>query len=256
MITRKSVTLRPIRPNSGLQAKYRAELNSLLRQVRDDVLAEVERYKHVPPQPVALDAHPLESAIRALMIKWISKLGDLGENIARGFIKGSLKHYDGNLKRQMRQHGFTVKLQLTDKTREALQASMGMNVGLIRSIPSQYLAQVEKYVYEATSAGFDLATLTNNLQHAYGISRNRARLIALDQSNKANAVIEKARREDLGIRRAEWIHSHAAKEPRQSHVKAHGKIFEVAKGCLIDGEYIQAGEKVRCGCVSRSIIEL
>jgi hypothetical protein len=246
MITRKSVTLRPIRPNAGLQAKYRAELNSLLRQVRDDVLAEVERYKHVPPQPVALDAHPLENAIRALMIRWIAKLGDLGENIARGFIKGSLKHYDGNLKRQMRQHGFTVKLQLTDKTREALQASMGMNVGLIRSIPSQYLGQVEKYVYEATSGGFDLATLTNNLQHAYGISRNRAKLIARDQANKANAVIEKARRQELGITKAVWVHSHAAKEPRQSHVKANGKVFEVAKGLLVDGEYIQAGEKINC----------
>ena len=78
MITRQSVTLRPIRPNAGLQAKYRAELNALLRQVRDEVLAEVERYKDVPAQPVALDAHPLENAIRALMIKWISKLGDLG----------------------------------------------------------------------------------------------------------------------------------------------------------------------------------
>lgn len=255
MITRKSVTLRPIRPNAGLQAKYRAELNALLRQVRDDVMAEVERYKHVPAQPVALDAHPLENAIRALMIRWISKLGDLGENIARGFIKGSLKHYDGNLKRQMRQHGFTVKLQLTDKTREALQASMGMNVGLIRSIPSQYLGQVEKYVSEAVNAGFDLATLTNNLQHAYGISRNRAKLIARDQSNKANTVIEKARREELNIKRAVWVHSHAAKEPRQSHVKANNKVFEIAKGCYIDGEYIQAGEKINCGCVSRSIIE-
>ena len=51
MITRKSVTLRPIRPNAGLQANYRAELNALLRQVRDDVMAEVERYKDVPPQP-------------------------------------------------------------------------------------------------------------------------------------------------------------------------------------------------------------
>jgi uncharacterized protein with gpF-like domain len=145
---------------------------------------------------------------------------------------------------------------MTDTTREALQASMGMNVGLIRSIPSQYLAQVEKYVYEATSAGFDLATLTDNLQHTYHISRNRAKLIARDQANKANAVIEQARRKELGVKKGIWQHSSAAKEPRQSHVKAHGKEFDIDKGMYLDGKWVLPGEEINCGCTSRSIIEL
>lgn len=253
---KRPVTLAAIRPNAGVQKRYRARLNALLRECRDEVMAEVERYKDVAAQPVALDAHPLAEAMTRLMIRWLTRLDDLGEEIALEFVKDSVKHYDGNLKRQLRKAGFTVKLQMTDQTREALQAATGINVGLIRSIPSQYLAQVEKYVYETTSAGFDLATLTDNLQHTYHINRNRAKLIARDQANKANAVIEQARRRELGITKAIWQHSSAAKQPRPSHVKANGKEFDVSKGMYLDGKWVLPGEEINCGCTSRSVIDL
>ena len=67
--------------------------------------------------------------------------------------------------------------------------------------------------------------------------------------------MRRARRKELGIKRAIWRHSSAAKEPRQSHVKANGKMFDVDKGMLIDGEYILPGMKINCGCTSRAVIE-
>ena len=254
-IKRKRVLLRPIHPNAGIQQKYRADLNRLLRSVRNDVLATVNQWKDIERQ-VATDSSPLADAIDQLMITWINRLSELGEQLAKEFVGSTISAYDGNLKRQLRRAGFTVKLQLTDTTIEALKAATGMNVGLIRSIPTQYLADVSKYVYEATSGGFDLATLTDNLDHAYHIGRNRAKLIARDQARKAMGVIEQARRQELGITRAIWYHSGAAKEPRQSHIKANGKEFDVNKGCYIDGEWILPGQKINCGCVSRSVIEV
>lgn len=254
MRQRKPLALRAIHPNLGVQQKYRAELNRLLREVRDEVLLEVNRYKCTTSE-IALDANPLADAINRLMVRWIDRLNALGENMARNFVRRTLDHYDNNLQRQLRRAGFTVKLQLTDVTRKALQASMGMNVGLIRSIPTEYLADVSKYVYEATAGGFDLATLTHNLEHAYHIGRNRAKLIARDQANKANAVIEQARRKELGITKAIWMHSGGAKEPRPSHVKANGKTFDVDKGMYLDGEWLLPGQAINCGCVSRSVID-
>lgn len=252
---RKKILLRPIHPNAGIQQKYRADLNRLLRSVRNDVLATVNQWKDVSRQ-VATDSNPMTDAIDQLMITWIQRLSELGEQMAKEFVGSTLSAYDGNLKRQLRRAGFTVKLQLTDTTKEALKVATGMNVGLIRSIPTQYLADVSKYVYEATSGGFDLATLTDNLDHAYHIGRNRAKLIARDQARKAMGVIEQARRQELGIKKAIWYHSGAAKEPRQSHIKANGKEFDVDKGCYIDGEWILPGQKINCGCVSRSVIEV
>ncbi len=254
-MTRKPILLKAIHPNSGVEQAYRAALDRLLRQVRDDVLAVVELHKNQRPAPVALDSNPLADAVDQLMIQWIEKLSTLGEEVADDFVKQSARHYDWNLARQLRAAGFTVRFQMTKFTQEALQASIGMNVGLIKSIPTEYLADVSKYVYEATSAGFDAATLTHNLQHAYHIGRSRAKLIARDQTNKAHAVIEKARRKELGITKAIWRHSGGAKEPRPSHVAANGKQFEIDKGMYLDGEWVLPGEAINCGCISRSILE-
>ena len=262
MKTSKEVILRPIRPNAGVHAKYRARMDDLLRSVRNDVLAALKAYglqRDVTQDVsalVAADAAPLVDAVTRLMIGWLEKLENLAGEIAREFVKGSARSYDGALKAQLRKSGFTVRLQLTEYTREAREASVGMNTGLIKSIPTEYLADVSKYVNEAVSAGFDLATLTNNLQHAYNISRNRAKLIARDQSNKATAAIEQARRQELGVTEAIWMHSHGAKVPRASHVKANGKRFRVSEGMLIDGEYILPGQKINCGCTSRSVLTI
>ena len=81
-------------------------------------------------------------------------------------------------------------------------------------------------------------------------------LIARDQSNKANAVVSRARQLELGITDAIWMHSHAGKNPRKDHVAANGKRYKIAEGCLISGEYIQPGEEINCRCTSRPILPI
>jgi uncharacterized protein with gpF-like domain len=92
------------------------------------------------------------------------------------------------------------------------------------------------------------------LKALYPKAANRAVLIARDQSNKANGVVIRARRLELGISEAIWMHSHAGKVPRPDHVAANGRRFKVAEGCLISGEYIQPGELINCRCTSRAVL--
>lgn len=262
---RKRVVLPDFRPNAGIRARYRAELNRLLRSARNEVLATVRDHWQKPDptalpadlRPVAMDASSdaLARLIDRVIAAWITRLGDLPQRLAREFVGGTFKAYNTNLKAALRKSGFTVNLQLTDYTRQAMRASVGMNVGLIKSIPGEYLTDVQKYVWEAVEGGFDLATLTDNLDHAYHIGRNRCKLIARDQSNKVHAAMEQARRQELGIKKAIWMHSAAAKEPRQSHVKANGKEFDVSKGMYLDGKWILPGQEINCGCTSKGIIE-
>lgn len=253
---RKPIVLADIKPNAGIHQRYRAELNRLLRSVRNDVLEIVNNHKKsVEQNSLAMDNDMLPKLIDDLLVRWLQKLIDLPERIATSFVTETAANYDRRLAATLRKNKFTVNLQLTDYTRKAMRAAVGENVGLIKSIPTEYLAQVSKYTWSAIEGGFDLKTLTDNLEHAYHIGRNRCKLIARDQSNKAHAVMEQARRKELGIKKAIWRHSSAAKEPRQSHVKANGKMFDVDKGMLIDGEYILPGFKINCGCSSRSVIE-
>lgn len=248
---RKPILLPDFRPNAGIHARYRAELNRLLRSVRNDVMELVKNHKH----EIAMDAPTLPELIDDLMVQWLKRLVELPKVIAREFVLSTANTYDRRFAAALRKHGFTVDLQLTDYTRAAMRAAIGENVGLIKSIPTEYLAQVSKYTWAAVEGGFDLKTLTDNLEHAYHIGRNRCKLIAADQSNKVHSVMEQARRKELGIKKAIWRHSSAAKEPRPSHVAANGKMFDVDKGMLIDGEYILPGQKIRCGCTSRAVIE-
>ena len=106
------------------------------------------------------------------------------------------------------------------------------------------------------SAGRDLATMVKELKTLYPAASHRAELIARDQSNKANAVVNRTRQMELGITEAIWMHSHAGKTPRPDHVAADGKRYKIAEGCLISGKYIQPGEEINCRCTSRPVLPI
>jgi uncharacterized protein with gpF-like domain len=145
---------------------------------------------------------------------------------------------------------------MTRGMQDAMNATIKENVALIKSIPQQYFLEVEGIVMRGFTKGRDLQLITEELQKRYGITSRRAANIARDQSNKLTATTEQARRVELGLFEAEWIHSGGGKEPRQSHVKAgkEKRRFDVCEGCLIDGEYILPGEKINCRCGSRVIL--
>ena len=96
--------------------------------------------------------------------------------------------------------------------------------------------------------------MTEAIAELYPAAKDRAALIARDQSNKANSVVNRTRQLELGITRAKWMHSHGGKEPRPDHLAADGKEYDIEKGCLISGEYIQPGEMINCRCTSRPIL--
>lgn len=257
MRKKKPTTLPAIHPNLGIERWYKKELMKIINEIRKEVNTTImENYKY-QSSLVAMDGFSdwLGHAIDYLMDKWNTRLNSLSERVSELFVTKSVHNYDKQLKRHLRNAGFTVRLQLTPFAEEALRASIGENVGLIKSIGVQYLGKVEQAVWASVKGGFDLGTLAKELQHAHHITENRAKLIARDQGAKANAVIEMARRKELGITKAIWRHSGGGKEPRPSHVRANGTIYDIDKGCYIDGEYIQVAEKINCRCVSLAVID-
>jgi SPP1 gp7 family putative phage head morphogenesis protein len=250
-------TLPAIHPNLGIERWYKRQMMTIINDMRAEVnMLIMQNYKS-QAKTVAMDGISdwLGHSIDYLMDKWNNKLNALADEIAELFVTKTVHNYDSTLKKHLRKAGFTVKLKLTPFAEEALKASIGENVGLIKSIGVQYLGKVEQAVWASVKGGFDMATLTQQLQHAHHITRNRAELIARDQSAKAMSVIEIARRKELGIKEAIWKHSHAGKKPRESHKRANGQRYDIDKGCLIEGEYIQPGEEINCRCGSQAIIE-
>lgn len=256
---RKNDLLKPIFPNAGVEAAYAKRLVKLVDAMHKSVDYWVSANYRAESARLATDASPakeLRDLLRRLAKRWIKIFDDIAEHAATGFATAASDRVDANFIEQFRKRDFRINFKLTAEARNALQAVIGDNVGLIRSIPREYLSDVEGLVMRSIAVGGDRFTLSKQLMERYNLTVKRASLIASDQNSKANAVMTRVRQEGLGIVEAEWKHSHAGREPRQSHVHFDGKRYDVRKGAYIDGEWIYPGQKINCRCTSRSVIPM
>ena len=252
--------VRAVHPNAGVEAAYREALKRAIAEMARSVEYWLTAaYRKRPPRLAALasDASPseaIERMMRDLADRWIGKFEDWAPKLAERYLKGAFKASDSAFQQALKAAGWSVEFSMTPTLRDVFEASLSENVGLIKSIPEQYLQQVQGEVMRAYSAGRDLESLTRALRLLYPKAADRAELIARDQSNKANAVVNRARSLELGITEAVWMHSHAGKTPRPDHLAANGKKFEIAKGRLIGGRYVQPGEEINCRCTYRVVL--
>jgi len=252
-------TLDPVRPNAGLTSRYRRRLERLIDEMQASLVYWLRaKYRANAPE-IAQDASPameLRRTIRKLGRRWERNFDRASQELAAYFAQAAQDRTDAQLRDILRRGGFSVRFKATAAQNDVFQATVGENVGLIRSIAQEHLKSVETRVMRSVAQGRDLDSLTRELQEAYGVTRRRAALIARDQNNKATATMTRVRQQELGITQAVWVHSAGGKTPRPSHVAMNGKTYDVAKGMWDPDErkWIRPGELINCRCTSRSII--
>jgi uncharacterized protein with gpF-like domain len=260
-MAKKPKTARAVHANKGVEVAYRKRLDKLISEMSNSVEYWLEAaYKAYPPRmEVAMDALPsseLSKRIKELSKRWISRFDEMSEKIADDFTRQGAKHTDSAFKQSLKDAGWTIEFKVTPVMRDAINATIQENVALIKSIPQQYMLEVEGIVMRGFTAGRDLSYISSELQARYGITKRRAALISRDQANKLTATVTQARRIELGITKAVWVHSGASKHPRASHLKA-GKdkqVFDVDKGLFLDGEWVLPGQAINCRCSSKSVL--
>ena len=253
----KAVTLKPVRPNVGVEVAYQRALLDLVDDMNKSVLYWISATYRANPPAMAMDATPSEAlrkTMRKLARRWIKQFDDAATKIANAFATQAQAQAERTMAKVLKDAGFSVPFKPTAAMKDAFDSVLVENVALIRSIPSQQFTAIEGAVMRSVQAGRDLKTLREELLALGAKSKSRAALIARDQNNKATAVITKARRLSLGLTKAKWRHSRGGVHPRKSHVEADGTIYDVTVGCLIDGEYIMPGEKINCRCTSSVVI--
>lgn len=253
----KVKTIRPVRPNAGVEACYRKQLDKQIREMQKSVVYWLTANYKASGAAVAMDASPavfMCDAMKKLAKRWTKSFDSIAQKLADRFAGDAMKNSDVSLHNALGTAGFTVEFKMTAPMNNALQATIAENVGLIRSIPEKYFTEVEGLVMRSVARGRDLSYLTDELQKRYGITRRRAALIARDQNAKATSVMQAARQQSMGIKQGIWRHSHAGKEPRPSHVKADGKKFDIDKGMYLDGKWVMPGEEINCRCTWSPVI--
>lgn len=255
--TGRDQALRPVHANQGIEAAYRRRLDRLIDEMqRSLVYWLTAAYRRNVPE-IAQDESPamaLTKMMRRLAKQWQRRFDEAAQPVASEFAETSMSAADISLRNALRQKGFSVQFQLTRAANDVFQATVQENVGLVKSIAAEHLQDVQGLVMRSVTQGRDLEGLVEDLQKRYGVTKRRAAFIARDQNNKATATITRVRQQGLGIKQAKWRHSRGGKHPRKSHQEADGKVYDVDKGMLIDGEYIRPGELPNCRCVAISII--
>jgi len=262
--TKKDIRLKAVRVSAPVEAKYRKRLLSLIDEMYHSMIWWIGAAWNKNP-PIATQANDakrvtttLAEAMERLKKHWEGKFEEESVKISKPFVDSSIKYYDTAFMAALKEAGFVIPFSMTLRMQEAGKASMKDSVSLIKSIQSRFHTDIEGEVWRAVSNGYKLDELYKTLHGKYGLMKKRAKLIARDQASKANAVIEKARRLELGIEEAEWRHSGAGREPRPSHVAMNRKRFKVKDGMYDDNKYVQKhilpGELINCRCFSNSII--
>lgn len=255
--TRRSVTVDAVRPNAGLQMLYRRKIEALTDAMHKSVEYWIRAAYRANAPEIAQDASPaslLQQVIRRLMRKWQKKFDEAAPELARYFATAVHRRTDNQLRAILKKSGFSVGFKMTREYNDVMQATVGEQVGLIRTIPQKYLSEVQGAVMRSVATGRDVATLQKDILKTYGVTKRRAALIARDQNNKATATLTRVRQDGLGIVEAEWLHSHGGKEPRPEHLAFSGKRYIIAKGAYLEGKWVWPGTEINCRCVSRSII--
>jgi len=206
----------------------------------------------------ALPATELKQVMAQLNKKWNKRFNAASEKLAKYFAQSVEKRSSAQLTKILRDAGIAIDFKLTKAQQDILQATVQENVALIKSIPSQYLQQVQGTVMRSVSVGKDLHGLTQDLQKHYGVTERRATIIARDQTRRAHSMFNKARFNELGIEEGIWRHSHAGKTQRKTHVAQSGKRFSIKLGWYDPDpkvrRRIQTGELINCRCTTSPII--
>ena len=274
-----------IKPNAGLEAQYQKRLDALVIEMHNSlVYCLTAAYKAKPPE-MAQDASRysgspamvMRRVMSRLTRRWTKRFDDMAPKLAEYFSRAQMDRTDRDLQRILKDGGIAIQWRMTAGANDVLQACIGQQTSLIKSIAQQHLTQVEGAVMRSVAAGGDLKALVDEIGPMVDLSkikmgrrpgeddkslaartRRRAAFIARDQVGKANADISRARMLSVGIRQAQWCHSRGGRDKRPSHVKASDEklIYDVEKGALIDGEYIQPNQLPGCHCFYKPVLPL
>lgn len=257
MHARKDRTCAPVRPSAAIRTTYDQRLTDAVDKMQASIVYWLTAaYRREDPGAVAgLDASAAEmlrKAVAKLSRQWLRNFDELADSLTAWFATSVEKRSTTALADSLRKGGFTVRFRPSAAVNEALQAVIGENVALIKSIPEQYLKSVEGAVMRSVQTGRDLAMLTDELTQAHGVTKRRAKLIARTQNNQATAVIVRTRQLEAGLTRARWLHSAGGRVPRPEHVAFSDKTYDIAEGAPVEGKW--PGVAINCRCVSQPVI--
>lgn len=148
----------------------------------------------------------------------------------------------------------------SQKYREALKMITNRNTQLIKNATTQTITNIENIVYDSVLNNQPVEQLADDLNQQLRIARNKAKLIATDQTNKAKRSLSQMAQQENGVKFFLW---RTKEDDRVStgyggHKQLNGKIYawnEPENYPIIDsyGHKGLPSQRVSCRCVASPV---
>lgn len=241
--------------------KYRDALLVLA----EPMVADYERVLTRAAAPYTADESittTMSRALRELDQKWSKRFAERSRELADQMLGRVDRYTSKSLGQSLKEMSGGMTLKTPDMPaalRDRMYAASKQNVALIRSIPTDYHDQVSGAVMRSISQGnFGSKTLFDAIRKTGQVTKERAELIAVDQTRKATTAMNTERMKAAGLKKFEWIHSGGGAEPRPLHVRYDGQTFDMDNPPIIDertGETGFPGQLIHCRCKMRPVVD-
>lgn len=245
-----------IQPSRTTEAAYRRDLDAMIAKMVEATLADlVPLLTGFESEYVADISFTglIGETIRALKRTFQGLFGVAAEPTAETMVNSEFENNAEKFQRDVLRTDTDISLGRIigqEKMQPTLEAAVAENVSLITSIPDQYYKDLSGIVMRNITAGETADSIVDQIQALTGTTRNRAKLIARDQTAKTNAAINQTRQESLGVTEYVW-QTAEDNRVRPTHAAHNGKIFRWDDPPKDTGH---PGNDVNCRCVARAII--
>ena len=269
---KKPRTARAVAANQGVQKEYARRLRNALRMLLRDALRDLHQELGMAHDAAGgFEPSPSDITRRfaADMARWMVKAGQVAKAISRWFCAAMYRTTTHAQKQALKAAGVSEKSidarwgipvlkrqYISPTAAKNLRKHIEDNTKLITKMASQDLARLQALMEETNGQNVSFSDIENLLKGSQGFDEERAKRVAMDQSNKLNQQIQRDNAEDLGITKCIWVHMPGQYTSRQTHKKFDGQVFDTKTG-LYDsdvGKNVLPGELPYCRCVARMVL--
>lgn len=151
-----------------------------------------------------------------------------------------------------------VQPKLDRERAEALAQEYNKNLKLyIKKFSEDSIQALRETVEGNAMEGYRFDKLTESIRHRYGVTANKARFLARQETGLFMAKYRKQRFDQAGVRRYRWSTAHDERV-RDSHKHLNGRVFSYDQPPITDrstGAKNNPGEDFNCRCVDVPVLE-
>jgi len=168
-------------------------------------------------------------------------------------VSSFMKNLNQVNKTNMEQQGRVRSIDLTATevwVAPFLKENIRKNVDYITNIRDEYTQRIESIIYEGVKDGSSYKTIREQLEEQIGMSRNRAKFIAVDQTGSLFGQMTAQRHQNMGVTKFRWRTS-KDERVRKTHRELENEV------CSYDDPPSVGlpGEDFRCRCIALPIFD-